>query len=249
MTNLETFPLLSRHAFDELMMEVVSRVEAVKQGASAYRTLIELASIFEELGNRLAFLIYREGEVNGNQHLACTAGCSVCCHVPSEIRAGDKRNFSMSYLDMILLVENYADIKMANPSLNLKAITAVEEAKRTGSLQPCPHLAPNGKCGVYQHRPLPCKIWFSADLSLCVQNREMGYKAVVNPLTDLSRSIGTEFAQPFADYVQRIDPDQEFWDHDFLLVFEELAKLDERGLFDSLRRQIDAGELASWNPL
>ena len=155
----------------------------------------------------------------------------------------------MSYLDMIWLVENYAEIKVANPSLNFKAITAVEEAKRTGALQPCPHLTANGNCGAYKYRPLPCKIWFSADLRLCIQNRDLGYEADVNPLTGLSRSIGTAFAQPFADYVQRIDPDQEFWNHDFLVVFEEIAKLDERGLFDILREKIDAGELASWDPL
>ena len=146
-TDLETSPLLPRHVFNELMTEVASRIEAVKQGPSAYQTFAELASIFMELGNRLALLIYRESGVNGSQRLACAQGCSVCCHVPSEVRPGNHGNFSMSYLDMISLVENYAEIKVANPSLNLKAITAVEEAKRTGALQPCPHLTANGNCG------------------------------------------------------------------------------------------------------
>jgi hypothetical protein len=77
--------------------------------------LVELASVYQAFGNRLALLIYRESGGTGSQSLAGAAGCSVCCHVPSEVRARDKRNFSMSYLDIIWLVENYAGIKMANP--------------------------------------------------------------------------------------------------------------------------------------
>ncbi len=155
----------------------------------------------------------------------------------------------MSYLDIIWLVENYAEIIVANPSANRKAITAVEEAKRTQTLQPCPHLTASGGCAIYTNRPVSCKIWFSEDVSLCVQNRDLNYKAELNPVTDQSRSIVTAFAQPFADYVQRLDPDREFWGYDFLSVFEQIAKLDERKLFDTLREKIDAGELASWNPL
>ncbi len=248
MTDLETSPLLPRHIFDELMMEVASKVEAVAQGPSAYRTLAELATIYQALGNYLAHLIYQESGTNGAQRLACASGCSVCCHVPSEVRVRDKRNFSMSYLDVISLVENYADIKTTNSHVNCRAIAAVEEAKRTEALQPCPHLTANGTCGIYAHRPLPCKMWFSADLGLCIRNHDLGYEADVNSLTDLSRSIGTAFAEPFADYVHRIDPGREFWGYDFLEVFEEVAKLDERGLLGTLRKKIDAGDLASWDP-
>lgn len=154
----------------------------------------------------------------------------------------------MSYLDIIWLVENYAEIKAANPSVNCKAIAAVEEAKRTEALQPCPHLAESGNCGIYVYRPLPCKIWFSADINLCIQNRGLGYKSDLNPLTDLSRSIGTAFAQPFSDYLQSIDPKRNFWGYDFLSTFEEIAKLDEYGLFETMRAKIDAGKLASWDP-
>ncbi len=46
-TDLETSPLLPSNVFDELMAEVVSRLEAIEQGPSAYRTFAELASTYQ----------------------------------------------------------------------------------------------------------------------------------------------------------------------------------------------------------
>ena len=240
--------MLPQNVFDEFMTEVTSRVRTVEQGPSVYRTLVALASIYQELADSLVLEVYSASGVNGRQCLTCAAGCNICCHVPSEVRSKDKRNFSMSYLDVIWLIENYDNIKMADPFLYRKVIAAVEAAKCTEYLQPCPYLTASGRCSIYLYRPLPCKIWFSYDISLCIRNRDLGYEANVNPYTDLSRSIGTAFAQPFANYVQRIDPDRNFWGYDFLGVFEEIAKLDAQRLFGTLRAKIDAGELASWNP-
>ncbi len=257
--DLATEPLLPREAFDQLLAEAMARANALEPGPSTYHTLVQLADIYHELGNRLSGIVYGT-KLEGEFQLGCAAGCDTCCHIPSEVRPGDNRNFSMSYLDVIWLVANYDRIKAANPEVNLKARAAFDGAQSARAVPPCPHLSEEGSCRIYEQRPMSCKIWFSADLSLCIINRQRGYAAEVNPLTDRSKSVLTAFSEPFAAHLERLDPGRDFWDYDFLTIFSQIAQLDEHRLFDTFREldehrlfdtfreKIDAGELSSWEP-
>lgn len=112
----------------------------------------------------------------------------------------------------------------------------------------CPHLDVAGACGIYSVRPVTCKIWFSSDLRLCIRNRQQGYPEKVNPLTDASNKLRVAFETPFKERVNEIVPDMDFDGHDFLLALEEVARLDDGALLDTLKAKIDAGEQNNWEP-
>jgi Fe-S-cluster containining protein len=248
MTELGGVALVSSAEFDAFMAAVRRRLGAIKKTSSRYYDLTRIARVHQEFGNALSAMIYT-AEVAGRPKLACAAGCSTCCLIPSEKRPqGAGYNFAMSYLDVITLVEAYPEIKAADQSLPERAISAVEEAERTNGLVACPHLRRDGGCGIYPHRPVACKIWFSADLDLCVRNRSRGYPRGINAWTDASKDIYDEFQKPFEALVSEIAPDLTYDGLDFLTCLGEIATIDRSGLIATWKEKIEAGETASWDP-
>lgn len=215
---------------------------------ASYAALAWAARIHQELGNTLSKRIYEAATTANDWRGACARGCDGCCLVPSEARGTDSGNFSMTVLDAITLVEHHGEILASAPDIDDKATRAVAEAKRTGDAVRCPHLTDDGKCAIYEHRPVACKIWFSADLALCAKNRNGGYQVGVNMWTDASNQLRIAFEKPFEDFVAAIAPDMEFRGYDLLLNFEVIAKLGRVNLLETLKVKIDAGEQSDWNP-
>ncbi len=242
------YSLVSKEDFGALLAEVRQRLAGLVRGPSRYENLAAVARLHQEFGNRLSKLIYDTSLAGKGPKLACAAGCATCCDIPSSAARGKGGTYTMTALDMLSLIEHYPEVKAANSDLPAKTIRRIEEAKATKDMVPCPHLTAVGGCGIYEQRPLSCKIWFSGDLGLCKRNRAQGFSKGVNPLTDESNRILLAFQQPFEQCCREIAPDIEFRGHDFLLSLEEIAKLDSHGLFGTLKEKIDAGEQSTWNP-
>lgn len=229
--------------------EATLRLKRLLRVESRYRNLVEVASIHQELGNSLSKQIYDEAPNGRRPKIACAAGCSTCCLIPSMVRRDNANSFVMTVLDVVTLIENYPQIKAANESLLDKAKTSVEQARLSNDVAPCPHLDRSGACGIYNRRPVACKIWFSADLQLCVQNKSRNYPRGVNPLTDASNNLREAFEMPFKDSVREIAPDMRFSDYDYLETFREIALIDSLGLLDTLKHKLNSTEINEWNPL
>jgi Fe-S-cluster containining protein len=248
MTVPNPFQLIDPAAFDSLIADVRRQVEGCPRTGSRYQDLAHLSRVHQELGNALSKLIYEAASAALPQGLACRRGCSTCCHIPSAVREVEESNFTMSILDAVTLIESYADIKAADPSVPERAIDAFARARDTKGLVPCPHLGPSGECGIYERRPVVCKIWFSADLAVCRRSRDLGYPVGANPWTVESNRLRVAFEAPFIERIDEIAPELEFGEHDFLKAMADIAKLDRRGLFGAFREKVDAGELCTWDP-
>lgn len=231
--------------FDTIVVEARTRLQALSKTGSKYRDLVQVARIHQELANKLSAMIY--GGYPGSPKLACVSGCATCCSIPSGARPNGVGNtFGMSILDMITLVENYASIKSADAAAPDRAIGALIYAGHTSELVPCPHLRPDGRCGIYDVRPASCKIWFSTALPLCIRNRDVGYNVGINPGTDASVNLYTKFQAPFADYVNTIVPELQFDHWDFLVCLADAAWRDRTDALDEFRNEIETGFPRKW---
>ena len=144
MVEVSIFRLVPEPTFNNLMAEVELRVTGLTRTDLRYRDLSELARIHQELGNALSGLVYATASDEDGSKLACKNGCSTCCFIPSNARGIGGTNFTMSILDVMTLVENYAKSKGADAALADKAIASVQQARRTKQLVPCPNLTVAG---------------------------------------------------------------------------------------------------------
>jgi len=240
------FSLVSDKALLDLMEQVHFRLDAIPTNASRYAELASVAAIHQESSASLSDMIYADAKAGRVATLACRAGCSLCCIIPSKAR-GPGTFFRLSILDAVTLVEHYAEFKAAQPAISDRAIQALADTKSSTDMVLCPYLTKDGQCGIYLHRPVSCKIWFSADLQLCSDNKAVGYRKGINAKTDESNRLLDEFQKPFVERVKKIAPELRFHEHDFIESFDEVARLDQAGLFDMFKLKINSGELASWN--
>ncbi|MBR9970269.1 YkgJ family cysteine cluster protein [Magnetospirillum sulfuroxidans] len=241
------YDLLANDAVQSLMGEARRRLAGISRADGSYRALVQVARIHQDIGNAISDLAYEA--VSQKVEIACVRGCHACCLIPSEARGVTSGSFSMSMLDAITIIEHYEEIKRADAGLPDRARWAASEARRTKDLVQCPHLGVGGECRIYALRPVACKIWFSADLTRCVQNRQQGYHNGINGWTDTSNQLRKAFEEPFAEVYGEVMQGINFDGYDFLLGFEEIAKLDGLGLFDLFRSKVNAGELSTWEPV
>jgi hypothetical protein len=88
----------------------------------------------------------------------CAPGCSFCCHFP----------VGVTWAEAELLVGAI----LAEPSLRTAVVAAAVDTQEhswqrlASSLLPCP-LLQDGRCAVYDVRPLGCRGWNSADAAAC----------------------------------------------------------------------------------
>jgi hypothetical protein len=87
---------------------------------------------------------------------ACAPGCTACCHFPVGVRLGEALRL--------------ADALASAPRLAaaVRADAAATATTAWGALvgRPCPLLV-DGRCAVYDARPLPCRALASADAAAC----------------------------------------------------------------------------------
>ncbi len=220
---------------EEFVLAAKRRLASVDRSASRYEALVQIAAICQEFGNELSRLIYDASMQGGGPQLACKGGCSTCCHIPHTVPQVTTTDFTMTVLDVINLIEHLHELKPDAGKRPFATASGILPA------MPCPQLTPAGNCSIYDKRPVTCKIWFSANLDLCVRNRERGYKTGVNPLTDASDRLRLLFEEPFAQCVEEWIPGLAFRGHDFMTVFRMTTVLAQKGLAPAFRANIDAG--------
>ncbi|HTQ98436.1 MAG TPA: hypothetical protein VMH83_00535 [Candidatus Acidoferrum sp.] len=219
---------------DEFVRAAEARLAALEHGSSRYDSLVRIAAISQELGNALSQRLYTAAESGAAPALACAYGCDTCCRIPSSLLQVTTTDFTMTVLDLITLVELRDRVRAVDPV----AVIATDGSVPT---IPCPQLTDSGACSLYEQRPVTCKIWFSAELALCVRNRQQGYRAGINPLTDASDRLRIAFEQPFADAMAALAPALQFRGHDFLSMFRHVAALTAGDAAAVFAAGIDAG--------
>lgn len=96
--------------------------------------------------------------------IACSAGCSWCCH----------QIVGITMAELALLAEAIAAMPpKQQTAVKDRAMDAMAKGRGMDQGQwwaariRCPLLEDDGLCGVHSHRPLPCRGYNSADADLC----------------------------------------------------------------------------------
>jgi len=243
---LDPIELLPQGGLDPILTEARSLLAAIPAEASRYDALAAAARIYQDLGSRLSSMVYQHANSRSGHGLACAPGCSTCCHMPSDVGGGV--SFQLSFLDYITLLESQAIISAAVDRVVEKAADSVEQARAGGTVS-CPYLGQRGECGIYENRPVACKIWFSRNLAPCEQNRGNGYRdGETNLDTAASRKLLEQYNVPFVDFLAEHVPKIKFYPRlDFLRAFAYAAHLEQSGLSATQKRKIDEDDL-EWSP-
>src|SRR5690606_19414218 len=108
-----------------------------------------------------------------NKAITCRKGCSACCRhyvssvEPFELIALDRHLRSRpDYPDLVLASHNRAAVY--HDILREEAAEKEPEEAEDRALyryflrgNPCPFLAKDGRCGVYERRPMSCRMFFA----------------------------------------------------------------------------------------
>lgn len=89
---------------------------------------------------------------------ACAAGCAACCRFPVGVRLGEALRLAVGLAEAPALA--------AAVRADAAATAATPWAGLVG--RPCPLLV-DGRCAVYDARPLPCRALASADATACAE--------------------------------------------------------------------------------
>jgi uncharacterized protein len=138
-----------------------ARAHAATAAASQAKKFEQMKSRFKALQSSQRNTEHRLEELRelGDQYTralapvsACHAECSHCCHIPVTISA--------------------AEARMIGKAIGIRPVElepgTIKEPGPSGYDQPCPFLK-NNRCGIYAHRPMPCRWLFNldADALLC----------------------------------------------------------------------------------
>ncbi len=96
--------------------------------------------------------------------LACREGCSSCCHVPIAATVPEVIRIAMAILDD----HGPGELALLRDGIE-RHRQAVSGARRVGPgrvMHPCPFLD-DGRCSIYEIRPLICRGWSSRDVERC----------------------------------------------------------------------------------
>jgi Fe-S-cluster containining protein len=136
--------------------------ETLKDSFSEKRGLPELLDAFKKIAYHADDYIESRYEV---AKIECKSGCNFCCHM----RVG------ASPIELFCIALSVS-LTLSKEELNKLTQTLLENLNRTFRLStldhykakiPCPMLAADGRCSVYEYRPLACRQWISGDRSKC----------------------------------------------------------------------------------
>lgn len=95
---------------------------------------------------------------------ACSAGCSYCCHVhvdatPAEVLAVARHLTESRSQDLSSLVERL--------EAHVRVVSAMTHDERWSAKVPCALLGDDGRCTIYDVRPLRCRAFHSSSAETC----------------------------------------------------------------------------------
>lgn len=116
--------------------------------------------------------------------LACRAGCTYCCHVP---------HVRIAAPELARIAESLARLKTAEVRTlrrRLDQAAATVEARVPSRIPPCPLLV-DGRCLVYEVRPLVCRTEHSFDVGECERQFKTGHGTTTQCALVLDAAEGT----------------------------------------------------------
>jgi Fe-S-cluster containining protein len=116
---------------------------------------------------------------------ACASGCSYCCHMPVHLTAVEAVAIA-AYVYESFDVPARADTAQRLAS-TAEAIAPMSDAEFKDSRNPCALLDDEGRCSVYEARPLACRGFHSTSAEVCQASFESN-----DTRCDAARDRGTE---------------------------------------------------------
>ena len=149
-----------------------------------------------------------------------------------EGRTGDI--FGMSILDLVTLLESFAEIeRLLGADIGERMIGTAMAATGTLESQPCPFLTQGHDCGIYPFRPSTCQIWFSSDLETCTYNR-FNFYLRHDVYASNASNLRATIEYPFQLALARQFSDLPFSRYDYLASFKMLADHRQRDNFAAI---------------
>lgn len=90
---------------------------------------------------------------------ACSAGCSHCCHVHVEVTRGE----ALAIVEHVKKREGFFERLAAHVAV----IEEMDHRARWEARVPCVLLGDDGRCTVYEVRPLRCRAFHSCSVDVC----------------------------------------------------------------------------------
>ncbi len=167
-----------------------------------------LVSVLAAVDNLFRFLGQRLTEAPDSllvgdrmQKIACSAGCSFCCHL--EVGLGVPELVRLS----VHIREMETDARTAlrqRVKAAVRAIGARRGKARKKARIMCPLLTAQGTCGVYEARPLACRTHVSADREACRRDWAAPGAGVKTPQSALLIDMGASLRAQIARHAERL---------------------------------------------
>lgn len=106
----------------------------------------------------------QRAEVERAGAIACAAGCAICCHQHVAVALVEAVAIAGAIADDARLAQ-----RVAEAAPRISALPALE---RRRARIPCPFLEDDGRCGIYEIRPVRCRGVHSRDVELCRSQTE-----------------------------------------------------------------------------
>lgn len=113
-----------------------------------------------ELDAEAARAIARESEAP-----ACSAGCSHCCHVHAEATRAEILVIARHLVDARTSSEVGAIVERL--AAHVRVVGSMSYDERWAAKVPCALLGDDGRCSIYEVRPLRCRAFHSFSLDAC----------------------------------------------------------------------------------
>jgi len=131
-----------------------------QRGSKAEATPINISEWFRKVREKYA------------GQMQCGKGCTACCHGLFDISLTDAVDVARGYSRLAPHVQKqvyaravalYAGIRETDPDLPVPTLLSeddilVDEIVEAAQSPPCPFLGEAGECGIYENRPLPCRL-------------------------------------------------------------------------------------------
>ena len=154
-------PLFAEAWQDELSVGTANTARAVLRAEPNLERTVELARNAMAATSRLADALLSRAPAGA---VACRAGCDHCCHQPVGLTPPEALAI-LAYLRQTLASDELAAVaaRLADRERKTRGLSSAE---RFSPEQPCPFLD-EGKCSIYEVRPLACRGMNSLDADEC----------------------------------------------------------------------------------
>ena len=228
--------------------EALVTTEILKKGRNR-ETVLELAS------NACWFLSGLLDRSSDKENWMCSAGCNFCCHTTRVYLPPAEALLIAEYLRVACATEEL-DAVRDRIAHTAHQVSTMSEEEQTTAKVPCALLSQDGKCSVYEVRPIRCRAWCSVSKDRCREGFDTALPTTTTLIDSYAYAMGIAVSEGLEYAVKGAGLDGEQYElHTSLLCAlsnKDSAELWVQGkelLFRDCLRAIRNGKPSLWDIL